>query len=46
MKQILIRTPEILKNFMQNEAKKIGITLNALVLQILWSWARKHGLKE
>lgn len=40
--QILIRTPEEVKIFLQCESKRIGITLNALVLQILWEWIRKR----
>lgn len=36
MAQILVRSPDELKEWLQQEAKRIGITLNALVLQILW----------
>ena len=44
--QILIRTPEKLKVKLQTRAKGMGITLNALVLQILWEWLEnKEELK-
>ena len=42
--QILIRTTVELKAILQKEAKRIGITLNALILQILWDWAKKADL--
>ena len=41
--QILIRTTEELKKTLQKEAKQIGITLNALILQILWNWVKREG---
>lgn len=41
--QILIRTTEELKKTLQKEAKRIGITLNALILQILWEWVKREG---
>lgn len=41
--QILIRTTEELKTILQKEAKRIGITLNALILQILWEWVKREG---
>lgn len=44
--QILIRTPEKLKVKLQFRAKGMGITLNALILQILWEWIEnKEELK-
>ncbi len=43
--QILIRAPQEIKIFLQCEAKRIGITLNALVLQILWEWVKKRKLE-
>ncbi len=42
MSQILIRTPDETKEFIQKKAKKIGITVNALVLQVLWEWMKKE----
>lgn len=47
--QILIRGTEEMKHILQEESKRIGITLNALILQILWNWIKenldlvKHG---
>lgn len=40
--KILIRAPKELKEFLKNRAKKRGITLNALVLQILWEWVKSN----
>ena len=36
--QILIRAPRALKDFLKEKAESMGITLNALILQILWEW--------
>ena len=41
MSQILLRAPDELKTIVTNEAKRIGISTNALILQILWEWAEK-----
>lgn len=46
MMQILIRAPKEIKSFLQNNAKRIGITLNALILQILWDWAMENGFTD
>lgn len=44
MAQMLIRPPDDLKEVLQKEARRIGITLNALSIQILRDWAdRKNG---
>lgn len=40
--QILIRAPKELKEILQSKAKKIGITMNALLIQILWEWVKKE----
>jgi len=40
--KILIRAPKELKDTLQERAKQIGITLNALILQILWDWVEKR----
>ena len=40
--QILIRAPQELKELLQSDAKSKGMTLNALILQILWSWVREN----
>nr|DAJ45463.1 MAG TPA: hypothetical protein [Caudoviricetes sp.] len=44
MAQILIRTSDEMKNAVVNEAKRIGISTNALMAQILDEWKKK--LKE
>ena len=46
MCQILIRAPKELKTFIVNEAKRIGISANALILQILWEWLRKNEQED
>lgn len=40
--KILIRAPQELKLLLQTKAKKLGITLNALILQILWEWVKNN----
>jgi hypothetical protein len=40
---MLIRAPEALKNEVTDEAKRIGISTNALMLQILDEWRRKKN---
>ena len=35
-----------LKSILQREARRIGITLNALILQILWEWVKRTGIEE
>ena len=41
--QILIRAPEELKQALKEKSMKMGITLNALILQILWEWIEKKA---
>jgi predicted HicB family RNase H-like nuclease len=41
----MIRAPEELKAEITNEAKRIGISANALVLQILDEWRMKKAEK-
>lgn len=41
MAQMLIRPPDDLKDRLQAEARQKGLTLNALVLNILWDWAQR-----
>jgi len=36
-------TPE-LKGVLEATRKRLGVSLNALVLQILWDWAKRNGL--
>ena len=46
MAQILIRPPEALKESLKCEARRMGITLNAIVLQILWEWVENRKREE
>lgn len=39
-----LRIPYDLNTWLVLEAKRQGITKNALVLQILWEWANKRKL--
>ena len=41
-----LRIPYDLNTWLILEAKKIGITKNALVLQILWDWVKKEEKTE
>ena len=36
-----IRLPDELHRKLKNEAKKKGMTLNALVVSLLWEWVRR-----
>lgn len=40
--QMLVRSPQELKDILQERAKKKGLTLNSLILQILWEWLKKQ----
>ncbi|WP_283618516.1 hypothetical protein [Flavonifractor plautii] len=42
MAQMLVRPPDGLKDELQRRAQQMGITLNALVLQILWDWMKEN----
>ena len=44
--QILIRTPEELKNRLREKALQKGLTLNGLIKQILWDWVEKQAKSE
>lgn len=46
MAQMLVRPPEDLKDRLQIEAQRMGLTLNALVLQILWDWDRNKETED
>ena len=43
--KILIRAPEELKSILQQESKRIGISMNTLILQILWEWTKSRQHK-
>ena len=37
-----VRPPDDLKQILTQAAKQTGIPRNALILQILWDWAKKN----
>ena len=43
--EILIRAPKELKQVIQNEARRRGIPMNALILQILWDYADRRNIE-
>lgn len=36
------RAPDMLRQRLKAKAKKRGITMNALILQILWEWVKEE----
>lgn len=42
-KIMTVRPTDELKNKLQSEAAERGLTLNALIIQILWEWLKKYG---
>ena len=42
IEKILIRVPKELKDMLKRIGKAKGITLNQLILQILWDWAESR----
>lgn len=46
MAQMLVRAPDELKESVVAEAQRIGISLNALVIQILWDWAKNNSISK
>lgn len=42
MAQFLVRSTDDLANKLSHAAKRLGMTRNALILQILWDWAKKQ----
>ncbi len=40
MASILVRCPDTIKDKLKSEAEKLGISVNALVLSLLWAWHR------
>ncbi len=39
------RIPSALMNMLKNEANEKGVSLNALILQILWDWTKQQPPK-
>lgn len=42
MMQILVRAPDRLKKDLQYQVQQMGLTLNGLILQILWEWVKRE----
>lgn len=42
IEKILIRAPRELKAVLKNESTRVGVSLNALILQILWTWVEEQ----
>lgn len=40
------RAPEEMRKRLKAAAKKKGITMNAMILQILWAWLMEKGDNE
>ena len=38
-----VRAPAELQSILTSQAKNFGLARNALILQILWDWAERHG---
>lgn len=43
IEKILIRIPREKKMLLQKEANARGLTMNALLLTILWDWLKANG---
>lgn len=46
IEKILLRAPRELKEFLKERSIKIGVSLNALILQILWAWVKEEENKR
>lgn len=42
IEKVLLRMPGNLKGTLRREAKRLGISLNALILQILWNYCEEE----
>lgn len=42
-KIMTVRPPDDLAEMLSAAAKRLGMTRNALILQILWDWAKKQA---
>lgn len=45
-KRFTLRLTGELKEQLDESRKRMGISLNSLVVQILWDWAERQGKKE
>ena len=42
IEKILLRAPKKLKDALQGKSKQLGVSMNALILQILWDWSKEQ----
>lgn len=42
MTRFTFRMPEAMYSKLKEEAKRLGVSVNSLILQILWDWAKEH----
>lgn len=42
IEKILLRAPRDLKECLRSESIRIGVSMNALILQILWAWVEEQ----
>lgn len=40
------RIPKKLLDALKGEAEEVGVSVNALILNILWDWAKQNGLLD
>lgn len=45
-KRYTFRMPEELYQMAKTKADRLGISMNALLLDILWEWKKKEHIKE
>ncbi|PXX77385.1 Arc family DNA-binding protein [Dielma fastidiosa] len=43
IERFTFRIPNELLNVLKHEAEKKGVSNNAIILQILWSWVKENG---
>ncbi len=41
-----LRMPQTLFESLKNSAKEYGVTLNGLIVRVLWEWLEKRNIKE
>lgn len=41
-----VRAPDKLQKILNIKSKHLGLTRNALILQILWEWIEKNEIKN
>ncbi len=46
VEKFTLRIPKELKVKLENQKKQMGVSLNSLVLQILWDWKKKASQED